>query len=792
MAYVQYPDGSIRTVNDDLIRQEEFGGGYYIPEYGPGGGDQGEIQIGQTPVTYSDYNAYNEYLQTQNFAPYVDQYGISRYNVAAPSSNEVVGYNDAGPIYGYDLNQMGQYNQDLQAYYGPGSEFANKATFDDNDFQNVAFVAAPEEWVNRFEDPATRERASQLPIITPDMLMQTPEGDLGFNPLGAAAMQKYGIGQADTQVEWHFDNSTGSMYVMFKTGDKQGSVVVYDWDPELNAMVPKGVGQTKWDTNKPWWRENLGLIMVLAAPLMMWGGQALYGAMAGAGAGTGTAMASQFAGMSLAEIATLIESGTVGAAGLALEYAAVPGLAEFLAGTLSAEGFAAMNGFSGANFSLEDVIAAGDTPLAEANLANPVNVGAPPVAAPPVTTTPTGTTPTTTTPPTTNPPPTQPPPQLPPGTPEWIRNAVAAIEAVAPGTTKVINGALYVWNGTKWVIGTIGTINTISRAITGEPIIDIGGGGGGGPGGPSGGGPGGGSGTGGGGGGGNNVSTNEFGFGDFINLLLTGGLTYAGANRQENMADNLLAMYNEQNKKAEPWEEMLRRSYTTEGQRDILSSPQFMSQQGSYKQMIDRAASKAGTLTNTMSGIPGVAPRGREAALQKFGYDFLNDYRKQPQSMVDLYTKNASDYKLLAAMAMANEAAIPGHWANALTGTSAGQRLLNWLSKPEEVTRSLDAALKAGKTFTDWWNSIMSGEIAPDNDAGPGSAPSGSQGGQDPMNDNINEDYPILSDEDIGNVGVVGPGWDYSMQDEGVIYDPDGNAWMPDPNTGDWSIVDNP
>jgi len=290
--------------------------------------------------------------------------------------------------------------------------------------------------------------------------------------------------------------------------------------------------------------------------------------------------------------------------------------------------------------------------------------------------------------------------------------ATEPVAAGAAGGGATLPSLSQLWNGLRAGAGGLGAANTISRLFTGSPIVgddghlfDSGG----------------------------NVDTNTGGlndipvpggsplpggggiggglpWGDLLSLFLQGGLTAAGADRQENFSDQLLSMYNEQKAKAAPWEQMLAESYTPEGQQAILSSPQFMSQQGTYKQMLDRNAAKAGTLTNTMSGIPGIAPRGREAALQKFGYDYMNDYRKQPMSMVDLYTKNANDYKLLAAMGLATEAAAPANWSNFLSqnsGNPALQALRSVLNNPQQATQAVDSVLAAGGSIQDWWTDLL-------------------------------------------------------------------------------------
>jgi hypothetical protein len=195
--------------------------------------------------------------------------------------------------------------------------------------------------------------------------------------------------------------------------------------------------------------------------------------------------------------------------------------------------------------------------------------------------------------------------------------------------------------------------------------------------------------------GGNNSgsSTNSNkGWTDLLSLFLTA----MGGDRQEDFADSLLAMYNDQNELAKPWRQRLDDSYTPEGQQSILSSPEFTSQQGLYKQMLDRRAGKAGALTNTMTGLEGVAPRGREAAMQKFGFDYLNDYRKPITSMVDLYTKNAADYKLLAAMGLGTEAAAPANWQNYISRNGGIDGILN----------TVNTVIDAGGSIWDWWNGL--------------------------------------------------------------------------------------
>lgn len=312
----------------------------------------------------------------------------------------------------------------------------------------------------------------------------------------------------------------------------------------------------------------------------------------------------------------------------------------------------------------------------------------------------------------------------------------------------------------------IGSANTISNATTGAPlfgnnghIIDTSGGGtvtNPNPGGT------------GGGGGGTGTTTNQVGLGDIVSFLINGGLTAAGGDRQEKFADTLLSMYNEQRQKAEPWEEMLRNSYTEAGQQNIINSPQFQSQRGSYKQLLDRNAAKAGTLTNTMSGIPGIAPRGREAALQKFGYDFMDNYRKQPQSMVDLYTKNASDYKLLAAMGLATEAAGPANWQNFLSRNGGSDVIRQLLNNPTQVLNSVNQVVQAGGTILDWWNRQFSSEGGADvsnvqeDPGGDIMGPGGTSTGiaNDPYFDNVDEDAGIFWGEDINYGGPPVPSID--------------------------------
>jgi hypothetical protein len=358
------------------------------------------------------------------------------------------------------------------------------------------------------------------------------------------------------------------------------------------------------------------------------------------------------------------------------------------------------------------------------------------------------------------------------------------------------------------VVGGIGTANSLANMTTGSPLVgrdghiydsspntgkpsptrpggttvtqD--------PNNPSGGGPGGGGGTGTGTGTGGDMA-------DFLGLFFdVAGQAYS-ADRQESTADKLQAMYNDQQAKAAPWEERLARSYTPEGIQDIMKSPEFMNENYSYKQAIDRKAAKAGTLTNSMSGIlgdPSLA-RGRDAALQRFGLEYLDKYRKPIADQVGLYTKNAADYRMLAALGLASEQNIPSQWANTLAKYRNPNGSWN-------IPGAMRDIANAGGNIWKWFTN-PSGTNPDGNTTGgnTGNPPGSVMGGGDPAHDN--PDYPnggTIQEPGFGGTGpggptgVVGPDWDYSMQEEGVIYDPDGNAWMPDPVTGDWSIAEVP
>lgn len=357
------------------------------------------------------------------------------------------------------------------------------------------------------------------------------------------------------------------------------------------------------------------------------------------------------------------------------------------------------------------------------------------------------------------------------------------------------------WGGTKAVIGGIGTANTVSNLTTGKPIL--------GPGGhvidtgtggptrvPTGGSGGGGSGGGSTGNGGGTVSNNTGGTGtdgtgtggggieDILGLIFdVGGQAWSGS-RQEKTADKLQAMYNDQQAKAAPWEQKLASSYTPEGIKSIMSSPEFTNEMYSKNQKWDRQAAKAGTLTNSMSGVLGSPElaRGRDAARQRFGLEYLDQYRKPIADQVGMYTKNASDYKLLAALGLGQEQNIPSQWANTL----AKYRNPNG---GFDINRAVTDVKNAGGSIVNWWRGITQGSANPDAQDGTGGGTPGSPStGGDPAHDNPDYNYQETIDPD----GNAGSGWDYSQQDQGVITSPDGSVWMLDPVSGDWNIAELP
>jgi hypothetical protein len=72
----------------------------------------------------------------------------------------------------------------------------------------------------------------------------------------------------------------GGYLVMSKTGDKTGAVYAVTEAPDGNyytaGKVKDGV---EWETNSPWWKENIGIISVLAAPLMAGAAQTISNAV---------------------------------------------------------------------------------------------------------------------------------------------------------------------------------------------------------------------------------------------------------------------------------------------------------------------------------------------------------------------------------------------------------------------------------------------------------------------------------------------------------------------------------
>ena len=345
------------------------------------------------------------------------------------------------------------------------------------------------------------------------------------------------------------------------------------------------------------------------------------------------------------------------------------------------------------------------------------------------------------------------------------------IQAGTDAVKRVINSPAgqaveLIWTGTKWVVGTVGTINTISRLTTGKNLINLPGPSGGPtnsnppPGGP-------------------NVTTNNTGGGydDLLNFFLNMAGQGVTSDRLENVDDNLQSWYNDAMAKVGPIEQQLNDSYTPEGQNRILTSPEFMNAQSVYKQGIDRVAAQQGALTNPMSGLqkrPDAA-RGREAALQKYGLDYLKDYRKPLQDRLDMYLRNAGNYAGLSAMAQYNEAGLPSQWAQQLARYRGQNGQYSFSSMWKDVQRLGGDISKfwdwiTGKDDGGWDYSLQ--------DEGRITDPEGNI-----WVEGSNGGWEILENSNDWEAGSAG--WDFSQQDEGLIYGPDDTIWGVDSN-GDW------
>jgi hypothetical protein len=246
--------------------------------------------------------------------------------------------------------------------------------------------------------------------------------------------------------------------VMRKTGDKEGTLIRIERDPATGEFVSKGaVGTEAWDTNAAQRFQNMGFGSVIAAALGAAAaqgsglvGQGVSGfsgpnaflgageiASFGAGGAGGGLLGSAAAGLSQAELAALIESGTQGAAGLGLEAAGINGAG------LTAAQYAALQGGGSlvANAGIDGVVNAaltgtqtpvGIDPTGSNVLRYPETPPAPPNSGPPA---PPGTPPT-------QPGPTTPPPTTPnpggivkvltdAGLPAWLANAIVGLGPAA-------------------------------------------------------------------------------------------------------------------------------------------------------------------------------------------------------------------------------------------------------------------------------------------------------------------------------------------------------------------------
>lgn len=487
-----------------------------------------------------------------------------------------------------------------------------------------------------------------------------PDMGANWNVYDGGGFLRDGMGYTQFKVV-QYDPATQTYITMSKTGDKEGTLQMWAPDGNGGMKVVKNLGTQYWDTNKDFSEQTAFQIFKVMAPMIVgplaemgWSAFATAYPEAAASISSGWANLTQpvkdffgsidaWAKANFPESFAEIGSGAGGAGAGTGSQLDPTGLEEVINGSTQPPNFNLDlgNGTGG----LEDVF----NPTPPPGGGNPTNVfqpggqGGPDFVGDPITITPPPPPPATATTP------VPPIPVPPPGGGGPTPNPTPTPENPPPqqqqpnqttpkkGDITFKDGAMMIWNGTKWVTGTLATLNSLYRLLTG---------GGGGPGG----GPGG----------------SMDGNGGFLGFLFDMLGQAASGDRQENTADKLLAMYNDQVAKAQPWEEKLARSYTDQGQQDIMNSPAFMNAQYQYKQGIDRKAAKAGTLTNPESGILGDPrlARGRSAALQRYGLEYLDEYRKPIQQQVDMYTKNASDYKLLAALGLGQEQNIPSQWAN--------------------------------------------------------------------------------------------------------------------------------